>query len=132
MLYQPNERILPWIQTKDHLVLHTFCCFLQLYNELLHNGTKGWNKKTTIISPEIMTLTPLTLDGFFRICCSFSYPTKSRWEGLGALHATLRNKNRMLTSFYNNIEAKFLTILSICKNVFLSFSTYRDPSKLSA
>ena len=45
MLYQPNERILPWIQTKDHLVLHTFCCFLQLYNEPLYNGTKGWNKK---------------------------------------------------------------------------------------
>ena len=58
--------------------------------------------------------------------------TKSQWEGLGALHATLRNKNRTLTSFYKNIEAKFLTILSICKNVFLSFSTYRDPSKLSA
>ena len=42
------------------------------------------------------------------------------------------SKNRLLTSFYKNIEPKFLTILSICKNVFLSFSTYCDPSKLSA
>lgn len=49
MSYQPNERILPWIRTKDHLVLHTSCCFLQLYNEPLHNGTNG------------MTLTALSI-----------------------------------------------------------------------
>ena len=74
MLYQPNERILPWIQTKDHLVLHTSCCFLQLYNELLYNGTNGWNKRTVIISAEVMTLTRLTLDGFLQDPLLFQLP----------------------------------------------------------
>lgn len=74
MLYQPNERILPWIQTKDHLVLHTSCCFLQLYNELLYNGTNGWNKRTVIISAEVMTLTPLTSDGFLQDSFLFLLP----------------------------------------------------------
>ena len=74
MLYQPNERILPWILTKDHLVLHTSCCFLQLYNEPLYNGTRGWNKRTVIISAEVMTLTPLTLDGFLQDSFLFLLP----------------------------------------------------------